>query len=44
MYYSARVIQMARKLHRQIGIHIDYDEIEKLFFRRRPSMNCTWSY
>ncbi len=25
---------MARKLHRQLGIRIDYDEVEKLFFRR----------
>jgi hypothetical protein len=23
---------MARKLHRQLGIRLDYDEIEKLFF------------
>jgi putative SOS response-associated peptidase YedK len=34
MCYSAQVIQMARKLHRQLGIRLDYDEIEKLFFRR----------
>jgi putative SOS response-associated peptidase YedK len=25
---------MARKLHRQLGIRLDYEEIEKLFFRR----------
>jgi putative SOS response-associated peptidase YedK len=25
---------MARKLHRQLGIRIDYDEVERLFFRR----------
>jgi len=25
---------MARKLHRQLGIRLDFDEIEKLFFRR----------
>jgi putative SOS response-associated peptidase YedK len=25
---------MARKLHRRLGIRLDYDEIEKLFFRR----------
>ena len=25
---------MARKLHRQLGIRIDYEEVEKLFFRR----------
>ena len=23
-----------RKLHRQLGIRLDYDEVEKLFFRR----------
>jgi putative SOS response-associated peptidase YedK len=34
MCYSAQVIQMARKLHRQLGIRIDYDEVERLFFRR----------
>jgi putative SOS response-associated peptidase YedK len=34
MCYSAQVIQMARKLHRQLGIRLDYSEIEKLFFRR----------
>jgi putative SOS response-associated peptidase YedK len=34
MCYSAQVIQMARKLHRQLGIRLDYDDIEKLFFRR----------
>ena len=30
MCYSAQVIQMARKLHRQLGIRLDYDEVEKL--------------
>jgi putative SOS response-associated peptidase YedK len=34
MCYSAQVIQMARKLHRQLGIRLDYNEVEKLFFRR----------
>jgi putative SOS response-associated peptidase YedK len=34
MCYSAQVIQMARKLHRQLGIRLDYDEAQKLFFRR----------
>lgn len=34
MCYSAQVVQMARKLRRQIGIRLDYDEAEKLFFRR----------
>ncbi len=34
MCYSAQVIQMARKLSRQLGIRLGYDEVEKLFFRR----------
>jgi putative SOS response-associated peptidase YedK len=34
MCYSAQVIQMVRKLSRQLGIRLDYDEIEKLFFGR----------
>lgn len=34
MCYSAQVVQMARKLHRQLGLRIDYAEVEKLFFRR----------
>lgn len=34
MCYSAQVVQMARKLHRQLGIRLDYAEAEKLFFRR----------
>jgi putative SOS response-associated peptidase YedK len=40
MCYSAQVVQMARKLSRQLGIRLDYDEVEKLFFRRLddPSM------
>jgi putative SOS response-associated peptidase YedK len=34
---------MARKLHRQLGIRLDYDEIEKLFFRRLddPTLNIS---
>jgi putative SOS response-associated peptidase YedK len=34
---------MARKLHRQLGIRLDYDEIEKLFFRRLedPGLNIS---
>jgi putative SOS response-associated peptidase YedK len=39
MCYSAQVIQMARKLHRQLGIRLDYTEIEKLFFRRLDEPN-----
>src|SRR6202046_1847942 len=34
MCYSAQVIQMVRKLSRQLGIRLDYDEVERLFFRR----------
>lgn len=34
MCYSAQVTQMARKLSRRLGIRLDYDEVEKLFFRR----------
>jgi putative SOS response-associated peptidase YedK len=43
MCYSAQVIQMARKLNRQLGIRLDYDDIEKLFFRRLddPSINIS---
>jgi putative SOS response-associated peptidase YedK len=43
MCYSAQVIQMARKLNRQLGIRLDYDDIEKLFFRRLndPSLSIS---
>ena len=43
MCYSAQVIQMARKLSRQLGIRLDYDEIERLFFRRLddPSLSIS---
>lgn len=43
MCYSAQVIQMARKLNRQLGIRLDYDDIEKLFFRRLddPGINIS---
>lgn len=34
MCYSAQVIQVARKLQRQLGIRLDYDEAERLFLRR----------
>jgi putative SOS response-associated peptidase YedK len=34
MCYSAQVIQTVRKLHRQLGIRLDYLEAEKLFMRR----------
>ena len=34
---------MARKLHRQLGIRLDYDEAERLFFRRLddPTLNIS---
>jgi hypothetical protein len=43
MCYSAQVIQAARKLHRQLGIRLDYNEAEKLFFRRLddPTLNIS---
>lgn len=43
MCYSAQGIQTARKLHRRLGIRIDYDEVEKLFFRRLddPSLDIS---
>jgi putative SOS response-associated peptidase YedK len=43
MCYSAQVIQMARKLSRQLGIRFDYDEVEKLFFRRLDDPSLTVS-
>jgi putative SOS response-associated peptidase YedK len=43
MCYSAQVIQTARRLHRQLGIRLDYSEVEKLFFRRLddPTLNIS---
>jgi hypothetical protein len=43
MFYSAQVVQMARKLSRKLGIRLDYDEVERLFFRRLddPSLNIS---
>jgi len=43
MCYSAQVVQLARKLHRELGLRIDYDEVERLFFRRLedPSLNIS---
>src|SRR5580692_3998839 len=43
MCYSAQVIQMARKLSRQLGIRLDYDEVERLFFRRLDDPSLTVS-
>src|SRR5277367_3273510 len=43
MCYSAQVIQAVRKMYRQLGIRLDYDEAEKLFFRRLddPTLNIS---
>lgn len=34
MCYSAQVVQMVRKLNRLLGIRLDYEEAQRLFFRR----------
>ena len=34
MCYSAQVVQVARKLHRELGIRLDYEEAFRLFMRR----------
>jgi putative SOS response-associated peptidase YedK len=34
MCYSAQVVQVVRKLHRQLGIRLDYEEAFRLFMRR----------
>jgi putative SOS response-associated peptidase YedK len=43
MCYSAQVVQLVRKLHRELGIRLDLDEAEKLFVRRLedPSLNIS---
>ena len=43
MCYSAQVVQMVRKLHRELGIRLDYDEAERLFLRRLddPTLNIS---
>src|ERR1700679_3365478 len=40
---SAQVIQAVRKMYRQLGIRLDYDEAERLFFRRLddPTLNIS---
>jgi putative SOS response-associated peptidase YedK len=43
MCYSAQVIQMARKLDRQLGLQLDFDEAEKLFYRRLENPGITIS-
>src|SRR6202040_3031327 len=34
MCYSAQVIQVVRKLHREMGIRLDYEEVFRIFMRR----------
>jgi putative SOS response-associated peptidase YedK len=34
MCYSAQVVQVVRKLYRELGIRLDYDEAARLFFDR----------
>ena len=34
MCYSAQVVQVVRKLHRELGIRLDYEEAFRLFMRR----------
>jgi putative SOS response-associated peptidase YedK len=43
MCYSAQIVQIVRKLHRQLGIRLDYAEAESLFMRRLedPSLNIS---
>lgn len=43
MCYSAQVVQLVRKLHRQLGIRLDYAEAESLFMRRleEPGLNIS---
>jgi putative SOS response-associated peptidase YedK len=43
MCYAAQVIQLVRKLNRELGIRLDYDEAEKLFVRRldEPTLNVS---
>jgi putative SOS response-associated peptidase YedK len=43
MCYSAQVVQMARKLKRQLGIRLDFEEAERLFFRRLEDPNLVIS-
>jgi len=43
MCYSAQVIQTVKKLHRQLGIRLDYLEAEKLFMRRLEDPTLTIS-
>jgi putative SOS response-associated peptidase YedK len=43
MCYSAQVVQIIRRLHRDLGIRLDYTEAERLFVRRLedPTLNIS---
>jgi putative SOS response-associated peptidase YedK len=43
MCYSAQIVQVVRKLYRQLGIRLDYAEAERLFLRRldEPTLNIS---
>jgi putative SOS response-associated peptidase YedK len=43
MCYSAQVIQVVRKLHRELGIRLDYEEAFRLFMRRVDDRSITIS-
>jgi putative SOS response-associated peptidase YedK len=43
MCYSAQVIQVVRKLHRELGIRLDYEEAFRLFMRRMDDPSITIS-
>jgi putative SOS response-associated peptidase YedK len=43
MCYSAQVIQVVRKLHRELGIRLDYEEAFSLFMRRMDDPSITIS-
>jgi putative SOS response-associated peptidase YedK len=43
MCYSAQVIQVVRKLHRELGIRLDYEEAFQLFMRRLDDPGITVS-
>jgi putative SOS response-associated peptidase YedK len=43
MCYSAQVIQVVRKLHRELGIRLDYEEAFTLFMRRMDDPSITIS-
>jgi putative SOS response-associated peptidase YedK len=43
MCYSAQVIQVVRKLHRELGIRLDYEEAFRLFMRRLDDPGITIS-